>query len=662
MCKKTIFYSILSVCMALAFAFTAQAQVSIGVSIQPFPDAGSHPCTDQLVTNQVYDVTVYASNSSFSGSPANQIPVYLEGEVTENDACTAVGCPAGSEVPGAIGFISCTPLDACISNCQETAPGTGIVTFDVAPGCLLLAAGQQFRQLVSITKQALIPSLAGVEDCTLPSDFGKYNMAAKCLDNIATQGVDCQVRDPQTGQTGTGSGTSEVYFPPAPCIDVTKDCEPDLGCIGGDITFTGTVTNCGDIDLINLSVVDNKGSITGGTCGSILPAGQSCTYSGIYTAPIVIGGNTDTVTATGSTTQGAQVSDQASATCTKEVIPPEINVVKECVDAPASGGNITYTVTVTNTTPATCNGTPWNEVLNCTATDNNPGVQYNESLTFTLNPGETKNFTGIYSCPALSCPETLSVPNTFSVVCNDSIEQTPPATDSDDATCNCPCEGEEICRTPGFWGTHAGTEKNRSQNITQAVINKVGSLTVCGETIDDTSVGSCDSAVEAICVSVKGEGQRQLVRQLTAAALNCVMSSGNADCSGVSIDQIFADCNNVCQGGTVEGWDISKCIGAIDCFNNGGNYNNGFCQTGTCSDNGAPCSEDNLENCGVSNGFLAFLNGVSCVPLEGNCHERELCNEDIGLCFEPPGPAGSSRACTEARGNSLYVAEGSCTE
>ena len=87
MCKRTIFYSVLSVCMALAFAFTAQAQVSIGVSIQPFPDAGSNPCTDQLVTNQVYNVTVYASNSSFSGSTGNQIPVYLEGKVTENDAC-----------------------------------------------------------------------------------------------------------------------------------------------------------------------------------------------------------------------------------------------------------------------------------------------------------------------------------------------------------------------------------------------------------------------------------------------------------------------------------------------------------------------------------------------------------------------------------------------
>ena len=79
----------------------------------------------------------------------------------------------------------------------------------------------------------------------------------------------------------------------------------DTACFETPITFSGTVTNCGDVDLINLNVADNKGTINGGTCGSILPVGQSCTYTGVYTAPIVIGDNTDTVTATGETTQGA---------------------------------------------------------------------------------------------------------------------------------------------------------------------------------------------------------------------------------------------------------------------------------------------------------------------------------------------------------------------
>jgi len=312
---------ILSIFVALGFAVTAQAQVSVGVLIQPYSDAGSHPCTDPLVTNQIFTVTVFASNSSFNGNPsnpANLIPVYLEGTVTENDACSSSGCPAGTEVPGAIGFLGCTPLDECISNCQETAPGTGIVTFDIAPNCLLLGAGQQFKPLVLIDKQALIPTLAGTVDCTLPSDYGKYNIAAKCLDNIATQGVECQARDPLTGQTGFSSCNSEIYFPPAPCIDVTKHCEPETACIGTPITFSGTVTNCGDVDLINLNVADNKGNITGGTCSSILPVGQSCTYAGHYTSPIVIGDNTDTVTVTGETTQGVQVSGQASDTCVKD--------------------------------------------------------------------------------------------------------------------------------------------------------------------------------------------------------------------------------------------------------------------------------------------------------------------------------------------------------
>ena len=54
------------------------------------------------------------------------------------------------------------------------------------------------------------------------------------------------------------------------------------------------------------------------------------------------------------------------------------------------------------------------------------------------------------------------------------------------------CEpGNEICRTPGFWGARGGTEKSpRSQNITQAVIDSVTppGLDVCGVFITNTDL------------------------------------------------------------------------------------------------------------------------------------------------------------------------------
>jgi len=218
------------------------------------------------------------------------------------------------------------------------------------------------------------------------------------------------------------------------------------------------------------------------------------------------------------------------------------------------------------------------------------------------------------------------------------------------------CGGEAICRTPGFWATHAGTEKNRSTNITQEVIDSVGGLNVCGTQITNTVAGNSMSAVEAMCVAVKGDTQRQLVRQLTAAALNCVMSGGDSDCVGGPIEELFADCNDACQGFASD-LSMNECIGQIDCFNNGGFWADGHCtfNPGACSLSGGLCDVDDDQCAGGV--------GDVCEPdPQESCHERELCQVDEfgdpiddGLCYIPPGPAGSSGECNVAKKNDVYV-------
>ncbi len=229
------------------------------------------------------------------------------------------------------------------------------------------------------------------------------------------------------------------------------------------------------------------------------------------------------------------------------------------------------------------------------------------------------------------------------IVCNEEVdrcvttdistEQCPDiCTECDEGTDGCvtadplPPECEvAICRTPGFWGTHAGTDKNGSRNITQAVIDAAGGcLQICGEIITSTGVQDAESALEAICVSPKGDSKQQLVRQLTAAALNCIISGGGSDCTGISIESLFQDCNTACEEG--DGEMIGPCIELIDCFNNGGH---------PVLDGESVVCED--------------------VPDELNCHLRPLVNEELGLNFEPPGPAGSAKGCNKARKNKCTV-------
>jgi hypothetical protein len=207
----------------------------------------------------------------------------------------------------------------------------------------------------------------------------------------------------------------------------------------------------------------------------------------------------------------------------------------------------------------------------------------------------------------------------------------------------------EICRTPGFWCTHecGGTDdlgaadepptlcegKKNAQNITLQVIdaadgingNGEGSLQICGKTIDNTVCGSTESALEALCVSnnVK-DGNLQLARQLTAAALNCIMSGGGSNCSGTSIENLFAECNALCTGTPDNALTVTSCIEEIDCFNNGGTFDavTQVCQAGEPGN---------------------------------NCHDRLLCNENILLCFDETGPAGSSKANNKAIKNDCTI-------
>jgi hypothetical protein len=185
-----------------------------------------------------------------------------------------------------------------------------------------------------------------------------------------------------------------------------------------------------------------------------------------------------------------------------------------------------------------------------------------------------------------------------------------------EATADCEVTAvDEFCRTPGFWGTHAGTSNRRSTDLTQLVIDAApgdpgGQLNICGEIVNTTALGAPNSALEAMCVSVKGLQQRQLARQLTAAALNCIVSGGGAACEGTSIETLFGEANAAC---VANDGDLTDFIDDIDAFNNG-----------------YECGDEMTS-------FADFdvFDGVD--PL--------------------PGPAGSGRDCGAATKNDVYLVQ-----
>lgn len=196
-------------------------------------------------------------------------------------------------------------------------------------------------------------------------------------------------------------------------------------------------------------------------------------------------------------------------------------------------------------------------------------------------------------------------------------------------TVSCPCELDEICRTPGYWGTHGG------------VITRLGllPLTVCGKPISQVlPINAATSSLEAICVSPQGDKTLQLARQLTAAALNCAMF-GAAGCGGSSIESLFSACNATCVGDPLATLTVQQCIDQVDCWNNGGQWNGMSCTMGTCSTNGEPCAAD--DECGDG----------TCLPFPDSCHERDIPGGDQS--------ADTSNECNDARKNTCTIF--SCT-
>ena len=237
-----------------------------------------------------------------------------------------------------------------------------------------------------------------------------------------------------------------------------------------------------------------------------------------------------------------------------------------------------------------------------------------------------------------------------------------------------PTPSDVICRNANFWGKHAGSARNGSRDLTGAAIAAGGGcLEICGEVITSTDpIDSANSAIEAMCLPGEADSRLQLARHLTAAALNCAVTNGGANCAGVpGIEETFAACNDACTlGGTtgVTSGGPVDCVAVVDCFNNGGTVDvaAGTCQRGVCVGDDA---ED--QPCGP--GFPECPEFETCKDLEGTCNDasfgfcsnletttfcrpdrvEEDCGRSTASCIV--GRAGSEANCAAATNSACAV-------
>jgi hypothetical protein len=222
-------------------------------------------------------------------------------------------------------------------------------------------------------------------------------------DSCGTDTVTAQGLDACTFAPVANSVTTTCPVLTTPRIAVTKNCPSQPTPRGGVFTFTGIVSNPGNVTLTNVVVTDNYQAdcysrTNGPVIGPItLAPGASVNFSGSYTAPMSCCEVIDTLTASGQDRcSGTRTAATATALCPL-VSTPRITVTRVCPETQVPvGGVFTYSGSVSNAGDVV--------LTNVYVLSSKPNTSTSVLGPIDLAPGQTEVFSGSYTVTANSNP------------------------------------------------------------------------------------------------------------------------------------------------------------------------------------------------------------------------------------------------------------------
>ncbi len=226
---------------------------------------------------------------------------------------------------------------------------------------------------------------------------GSYVVPLNCCvawSTVQARGQGCD------GVTVIDDDTGTCTVLTSPGITVTKVCSAGILRAGDLLTYSGIVSNTGNIALMNVTVVDNQPAAGSLVLGPLtLAAGESAPYSGSYVVPADFCGN-DTVTASGiDACSFSIVAKSATATCPTAPHNPRIGIVQRCPSQPTPhSGLFVFSGTVSNLGDVS--------LINVFVAVNNPTNNSPVIGPINLAPGASYDFTGSFIAPPVCCTIT----------------------------------------------------------------------------------------------------------------------------------------------------------------------------------------------------------------------------------------------------------------
>lgn len=270
----------------IVLAMGEECEISFTAFVDNLPAVDALPAVPGIQTHQNAGVTgVDADGFEPAQGSGNDTTTFLfNPSIAVTKDCQDV---VGADTP--------IPFSGTITN-DGDVPLTGVTLEDSQVGFITLTDTELLPgESVEYSGEYLPPTTDPTENVVTAT--GSYDVAGNTGSVEATAAATCE----------------QVV----PCIDVTKQCEDVVGA-DSPIPFSGVVSNCGDVDLIGVVVVDDAGTPADTADDQSfalgdLAVGESAPYEGSYLPPEPGAESTNVVVATGDWTFG-DFSDTASAT------------------------------------------------------------------------------------------------------------------------------------------------------------------------------------------------------------------------------------------------------------------------------------------------------------------------------------------------------------
>ncbi len=328
-----------------------------------------------------------------------------------------------------------------------------------------------------------------------------------------------------TGSTACGialtpaTATSNCTVTENPCIVVTSDCNEVV--IGAANTLSGSVSNCGNVTLTNITVVDDiYGTVTSFVS---LASGASQTYSRLVTNSC--GSYSNNVTATGRSTCGTQVSATTNNTCAVTQNPC-IGVSQSCDMALIGAPNV-IAVVVTNCgnvaiTGITVTNTAYGSVGTVVLLPAGGTVTITKSVTNTTCGINTSVVTAS-GTSACGTPVSASANNNCVVDCPPCIQVT--------KTVACLLPGTN-CGTFGKIATGMKGDSQIPAFCYSITVSNCGLVTLTNVTVNDSQLGSLTNFPTSLISG--GSVTRFYTKDWAVDTTNAVAVTGQSEVTGVS--------------------------------------------------------------------------------------------------------------------------------